>query len=67
MTAHHNLESLEREQLASEQPYLKLYAAYFGARWASRLLGHANKPGEVLKDRVALEAARQFFTQDVER
>jgi multimeric flavodoxin WrbA len=45
---------------------LEFCAAYFGARWAGCLLGHANKPGEVLNDNIALEAAKAFFALDGE-
>ncbi|HEV2676246.1 MAG TPA: NAD(P)H-dependent oxidoreductase [Aliidongia sp.] len=40
---------------------LKLTTDYLGARWGGALLGHGNRPGEVLGDNLALEQARHFF------
>lgn len=48
-------------------PPFEFCVACFGARWVGSLLGRANKPGEVLNDKGALEVARNFFAQDGER
>lgn len=42
---------------------LEYSAAYFGARWGGRLLGNGSKPGEVLGDAPALEAASILFLE----
>ena len=41
---------------------LRLCAAFFGAEVSGELLGNGSKPGDVLNDRSAIEAARTFFT-----
>ena len=40
---------------------LKLTADYLGARWGGVLLGHGNRPDDVLDDGPALERADNFF------
>ena len=40
---------------------LRLTADYLGARWGGALLGHGNRPGDVLADGPALDRARTFF------
>lgn len=40
---------------------LRLCAAYFGADISGELLRNGSKPGEVLNDQAAVEAARSFF------
>ena len=42
---------------------LKLTADYLGARWGGALLGHGNRPGDVLDDGPALERAATFFVR----
>ncbi|MBJ6761382.1 NAD(P)H-dependent oxidoreductase [Myxococcaceae bacterium JPH2] len=52
----------------AEQPSiltLKLSADYLGMRWRGALIGHGSKPGEVMQDAPALEAAGRFLVQPV--
>ncbi|MCX4390779.1 NAD(P)H-dependent oxidoreductase [Micromonospora peucetia] len=55
---------LSNEDEAQADPLvatLRLSADYLDMRWGGVLLGHANRPGEVLHDTVALRAADAFF------
>ncbi|MFE7191319.1 flavodoxin family protein [Kitasatospora sp. NPDC057541] len=40
---------------------LRLTAEHLGMRWGGALLGHADRPGDVLRDERALTAAESFF------
>lgn len=40
---------------------LRLSAEYMKMGWGGELIGHGSRPGDVLKDRRALEAAGHFF------
>jgi multimeric flavodoxin WrbA len=40
---------------------LRLSAEYLDMRWGGALLGHGSRPGDVLADAAALDAARRFF------
>ena len=40
---------------------LRRTAEYMGMRWRGALQGHANRPGEVMADATAMEAAGRFF------
>ena len=40
---------------------LKYSAEYLHMRWGGHVLGHGSKPGDVLQDQAALEAARALF------
>lgn len=42
---------------------LRLSAEYLGMRWGGALLGYANRPGDVLRDTTALQAADTFFSR----
>ena len=42
---------------------LEYSAAYFGARWGGGILGNGSKPGEVLSDAPALQAASVLFLE----
>ena len=42
---------------------LELTAGYLGAQWGGALLGHGNRPGDVLHDARAVEQARTFFSE----
>ncbi|WP_433384725.1 flavodoxin family protein [Micromonospora sp. KLBMP9576] len=55
---------LSNEDTAQADPLvatLRCSADYLGMRWGGALLGHANRPGDVLGDAVALRAAGTFF------
>jgi NAD(P)H-dependent FMN reductase len=40
---------------------LKLTASYMGMRWGGSLLGFGNRPGDVMKDKIACSAADLLF------
>jgi multimeric flavodoxin WrbA len=52
-----------REEAQPTFQTLELCASYFGARWNGVLFGSGSKPGDVLHDTDALEAARTFFSR----
>ncbi|MEV4467475.1 NAD(P)H-dependent oxidoreductase [Micromonospora echinofusca] len=57
--------ALNDEDPATAEPLvttLRRSADYLGMRWGGVLLGHANRPGDVLRDAAALRAADTFFT-----
>lgn len=40
---------------------LQRTAAYMGMRWGGSVIGYGNRPGDVLQDATALEAARTLL------
>jgi multimeric flavodoxin WrbA len=42
---------------------LRLTAEYMGMRWRGALIGHGSRPGDVLRDAPALEAARDWLVR----
>ncbi|MER7335835.1 MULTISPECIES: NAD(P)H-dependent oxidoreductase [unclassified Micromonospora] len=58
------ISALSDEDPAKADPLLNslsMSADYLGMRWGGALLGHADRPGDVLGDATALRAADAFF------
>lgn len=53
----------DAEHAAPTLNTLEFCAEYFGARWAGHLLGTGSKPGDVLGDTAAIDAAKLFFSR----
>jgi NAD(P)H-dependent FMN reductase len=46
---------------------LRLSAKYLGMHWMGALIGHGNRPGEVMGDTAAVERARTWFMEGADR
>jgi multimeric flavodoxin WrbA len=54
----------DAEHAAPTLKTLEFCAEYFSALWRGALLGNGSKPGDVLRDAAALEAAKTFFSRE---